>query len=139
LKLASAESSLAQPKLKILIWNILRGASNRVPLNGFAIRINAAGLDLYGVQRIAPLADQVEAGLPEDWGGDVEAFACQGQRSHRLGCCAISHHRGRRSIWYSRSATVLSAALVNSGAACAAWGNCGWLVNVSTGLLGLGR
>ena len=32
-------------------------------LNGFAIEVNAAGLDLNGVERVAPLADPVEAGL----------------------------------------------------------------------------
>ena len=42
-----------------------------VPLNGFAIRFNAAGLDLYGVQRIPPLAEHVETRLLEDGQGET--------------------------------------------------------------------
>ena len=55
-----------------------------VPLNGFAIRFNAAGLDLYGVQRIPPLAEHVETRLLEDGQGDIKAFLGQGQRGHCL-------------------------------------------------------
>ena len=37
-----------------------------LPLDGLTVGCKAAGFDLCGVQRIAPLADHVEAGLLED-------------------------------------------------------------------------
>ena len=45
-----------------------------LPLDGLAVRLGAACLDLNGVEHVAPLADHVEAWLLEDGDGEVEAF-----------------------------------------------------------------
>ena len=83
------------------------------------------------MDRLTSFGDQVKGGLQEHWQGNLEAFLHQGQCGHRLGGLTCDSHL-RRSIWYSSSATVSSPALVNSGAVCAAFGNCGWLVSFWT-------
>ncbi len=65
MKLASAENSLAQLKLKILIWNILRGASNRVPEVISALLRHNADSIFFSEYRNNADGDVVSAALEE--------------------------------------------------------------------------
>ena len=64
----------------------------RAPLSGFAIHINAADLDPNGMNRLAPLRDQVECRTGEDGCGNFKAFPHQSQSNYRLGCLAGQVH-----------------------------------------------
>ena len=64
----------------------------RAPLRGFAIQINTADLDLNGMNRPAPLRDQVECRTGEDGCGNFKAFPHQSQSNYRLGCLAGQVH-----------------------------------------------